>query len=181
MITHLLRCHLMMEPTAVASWRNLPSVHPVWKLLYPHTKGIMAINTLGRNDLIPDGGVADKVLSIGGGGQVTLMQKYYRSVTFDSYYIVDALKDRGVSELRKFYYKDDATLLWNAIEGFVGDIINIYYKNDKDVQQVSTCHPFLSFALGHKVINHQNHRMFKSNLVFQLHIATTRYAAHLHM
>ena len=138
MITHLLRCHLMMEPTAVASWRNLPSVHPVWKLLYPHTKGIMAINTLGRNELIPDGGVADKVLSIGGGGQVTLMQKYYRSVTFDSYYIVDALKDRGVSELRKFYYKDDATLLWNAIQGFVSDIIHIYYKHDKDVQQVST-------------------------------------------
>ena len=129
----------MMEPTAVASWRNLPSVHPVWKLLYPHTKGIMAINTLGRNELISEGGVADKVLSIGGGGHVTLMQKHYRSVTFDSYYIVDALKDRGVSELRKFYYKDDATLLWNAIQGFVGDIIDIYYTKDKDVQQVSIC------------------------------------------
>nr|AAY98506.1 11R-lipoxygenase [Gersemia fruticosa] len=135
MITHLLRCHLMMEPTAVSSWRNLPSVHPVWKLLYPHTKGIMAINTLGRNDLIPTGGAADKVLSIGGGGQVTLMQKHYRSVTFDSYDLVKDLRQRGVDGLRKFYYKDDALLLWNVIHQFVQDIIQIYYNDDDSVKK----------------------------------------------
>ncbi|XP_028397585.1 allene oxide synthase-lipoxygenase protein-like [Dendronephthya gigantea] len=134
MITHLLRCHLMMEPTAVSSWRNLPSVHPVWKLLYPHTKGILAINTLGRNELIPPGGVADKVLSIGGGGHVTLMQKHYRRVTFDSYDLVKNLTERGVKDLPKFYYKDDALLLWEAIRQLVEDIIHIYYKDDKSVK-----------------------------------------------
>ncbi|CAB4012276.1 allene oxide synthase-lipoxygenase -like [Paramuricea clavata] len=133
MISHLLRCHLMMEPTAVASWRNLSSVHPVWKLLYPHTKGIMAINTLGRNKLIPEGGAANKVLSIGGGGHVTLMQKYYRSVSFDSYDLVKDLTDRGVKYLRKFHYKNDALLLWNAIQQFVQDIIYIYYNDKKQV------------------------------------------------
>ena len=34
----------------------------------------MAINTLGRNELIPAGGVADQVLSIGGGGHIDLMK-----------------------------------------------------------------------------------------------------------
>ena len=135
MITHLLRCHLMMEPTAVASWRNLSSVHPVWKLLYSHTKGIMAINTLGRNALIPEGGAADQVLSIGGGGHVALMQKYYRSVTFDSYDLDKDLTERGVKDLRKFHYKNDALLLWDAIKKFVAEIIDIYYKNDRDVQK----------------------------------------------
>ena len=144
MITHLLRCHLMMEPTAVASWRNLPSVHPVWKLLYSHTKGIMAINTLGRNKLISDGGAADKVLSIGGGGQVTIMQKYYRSVTFDSYDLIKDLTERGIKDLRKFHYKNDALLLWDAIHQFVADIIHIYYKNDNDVQKVNIA---LSYAV----------------------------------
>ena len=137
MITHLLRCHLMMEPTAVASWRNLPSVHPVWKLLYPHTKGIMAINTLGRNDLIPAGGVADKVLSIGGGGHIDLMQKHYRSLTFDSYDLIKNLTDRGVMDLKKFDYKNDAVQLWDAIKNFVKEIIYIYYKNDNDVKKVN--------------------------------------------
>ena len=57
-----------MEPFAVASWRQLPSLHPVWKLLKPHIKGVMAINTVGRERLIPAGGVADHTLSLGGGG-----------------------------------------------------------------------------------------------------------------
>jgi arachidonate 5-lipoxygenase len=126
-----------MEPTAVASWRNLSSVHPVWKLLYPHTKGIMAINTLGRNYLISKGGAAHKVLSIGGGGQLTLLRKYYRSVSFDSYDLVKNLTERGVKDLRKFHYKNDALLLWNAIHQFVLDIIFIYYNNNKQVLEVS--------------------------------------------
>ena len=57
-----------MEPIAVATRRQLPSLHPLWKLLSPHLRGILAINTLGRETLIPVGGVADYVLSIGGGG-----------------------------------------------------------------------------------------------------------------
>lgn len=69
MITHLLRTHLFMEPVAVACRRQLPSLHPLWKLLAPHVRGVMAINTLGRERLIPAGGVADNTLSLGGGGK----------------------------------------------------------------------------------------------------------------
>ena len=58
-----------MEPFAVACWRQLPCLHPVWKLLKPHIKGIIAINTLGRERLIPAGGVVDNTLSVGGGGK----------------------------------------------------------------------------------------------------------------
>ena len=85
MVTHLLRCHLMMEPIAVGAWRQLPSLHPVWKLLSPHIKGIFAINTLGREKLIAPGGVADQILAVGGGGHITLMQRHYRDTTWDSY------------------------------------------------------------------------------------------------
>ena len=139
MITHLLRCHLMMEPISVASWRQLPSLHPVWKLLFPHIKGVMAINTLGRRLLISPGGVADKTLSVGGGGHVTLMQKYYRSITWGSYDLPKMLKERGVDDPEKlpnFYYRDDALNLWNAISEFVKDIIAAYYSSDDDVDQV---------------------------------------------
>lgn len=57
-----------MEPVAIASYRQLPTIHPLWKLLSPHIRGILAINTFGRGRLIADGGVADNTLSVGGGG-----------------------------------------------------------------------------------------------------------------
>ena len=139
MITHLMRTHLFMEPIAVATWRQLPSLHPIWKLLFPHIRGVMAINTLGRDRLIAKGGVADNTLSIGGGGHLTLMQKYYRSMTWESYDLPNVLKERGVDDpekLPKFYYRDDALSLWNAISEFVKEIISIYYDTDDAVIKV---------------------------------------------
>ena len=59
-----------MEPVAVASYRQLPTLHPLWKLLAPHIRGVLAINTLGRDRLIAEGGVADMTLTVGGGGNV---------------------------------------------------------------------------------------------------------------
>ena len=99
----------------------------------------MAINTLGRQKLIAEGGVADQALSIGGGGHVTLMQKYYRSITWGSYDLPKMLKERGVDDpekLPRFYYRDDALSLWNAISEFVKEILDLYYSSDDDVGKV---------------------------------------------
>jgi len=138
MITHLLRTHLFMEPIAVALRRQLPSLHPVWKLLLPHIRGILAINTLGRERLIPKGGVADHALSVGGGGHVHLMQKYYKSLTWSSYDLPEVLKERGVHEHDKlpgFHYRDDALKLWFIIKEYIVDILQIYYHSDEDVSK----------------------------------------------
>lgn len=85
MITHLLRCHLFMEPIAVACRRQLPSLHPLWKLLSPHVRGVIAINTLGRERLIPAGGVADNTLSLGGGGLLQRKDQSFLSIVWRSH------------------------------------------------------------------------------------------------
>ena len=79
MITHLLRTHLFMDPVALASRRQLPALHPLWKLLSPHVRGVLAINTLGRERLIPAGGVADNTLSLGGGGKANEVHIKYEN------------------------------------------------------------------------------------------------------
>jgi len=140
MITHLLRTHLFMEPISLASWRNLPSLHPVWKLLIPHVRGVLAINTLGRERLIPAGGVADNTLSLGGGGHIELMEKYYKNISWSSYDLPKVLKDRGVDDPEKlpgFYYRDDALRLWHAIKDYISKILSIYYHSDEDIEKDS--------------------------------------------
>lgn len=88
---HLLMTHLIMEPFAVSLYRNLPRVHPVFKLLVPHLRYTMAINTIGRKTLIGSGGLADKGLAIGKGGHIQLIQSktavdanYFLFATYES-------------------------------------------------------------------------------------------------
>ena len=138
MITHLLRTHLCMEPVALATYRNLPSLHPVYKLLLPHIRGVNAINTLGRDRLISPGGSADKTLAIGGAGHIALMKKWYKSMTWDMFDIPNLLKKRGVDDPEKlpgFHYREDATRLWNIISEFIHDLLSVYYHSDDDIKK----------------------------------------------
>ena len=56
----------------------------MFKLLYPHVYGILAIDTIGRKELIGTGGIVDKSLSLGGGGHVTFMGKCFKEVNIFS-------------------------------------------------------------------------------------------------
>lgn len=68
------------------------------------------------------------------------MKKYYKNMSWSSYDLPKVLKERGVidaSKLPGFHYRDDALRLWEAINGYVGDIVSIYYHSDKNIQRVS--------------------------------------------
>ena len=92
----------------MGAWRQLSSMHPIFKLLFPHMRSVMAINTLGRNELINKGGISDKTLSIGGGGHLQLLKKNYKSFKWSIFSIPDTLKERGVHDPEKlpnFHYR----------------------------------------------------------------------------
>ena len=68
----------------------------------------MAINTIGRNELIAKGGIVDKTLSIGGGGHVQLLENTYKNFKFEMLCLPQMLKDRGVDDPEKlpnYYYR----------------------------------------------------------------------------
>ncbi|XP_053730344.1 polyunsaturated fatty acid 5-lipoxygenase isoform X1 [Synchiropus splendidus] len=137
-ITHLLRTHLITELFAIAMYRQLPAVHPAFKLLIPHVRFTIAINTKAREELICERGLFDKANATGGGGHIQLIQRTMKTLTFRSLCFPDMIKSRNMEdqeELPKYFYRDDGYKVWEATKNFVSDVMCLYYTSDEKVQQ----------------------------------------------
>ena len=75
--THYLSCHAAMEAYSMATMRNLPDPHPIYKLLQPHFRYTMAINARARASLINKGGIIDRLFAIGGEGKVEVLKRSF--------------------------------------------------------------------------------------------------------
>lgn len=77
--------HLMMEPVALALLRNLPAVHPVYKLLIQHLKDIVAINAVYRQHVLPLDGALAEVLAVTKGVHLQYIAKLIAEKNFSSF------------------------------------------------------------------------------------------------
>ena len=117
--------------------RNLPDPHPIFKLLVPHTRYTMAINSRARATLINEGGTIDQIFGIGGAGKAELFRRVGKKYSVHISNIKRSTKERGVDipeELPGYYYRDDGFKLWDALEEYAGGIINEFYQSDDDVK-----------------------------------------------
>ncbi|XP_045426613.1 polyunsaturated fatty acid 5-lipoxygenase isoform X2 [Pipistrellus kuhlii] len=137
-ITHLLRTHLVSEVFGIAMYRQLPAVHPVFKLLVAHVRFTIAINTKAREQLICEYGLFDKANATGGGGHVQMVQKAMQELTYTSLCFPEAIKARGMDSTKDipyYFYRDDGLLVWEAIRAFTADVVGIYYESDQVVEE----------------------------------------------
>lgn len=137
---HLGQTHLVMEPIALATVRELAARHPVNVFLKPHFEFTMAINSLGDEVLINPGGAIDVILP---GTLESSLKLTETSVSdffnnFSNFALPTNLRQRGVDNpyiLRDFPYRDDGLLVWNALEDYVSKYIGIYYKSNRDIRE----------------------------------------------
>uniref|UniRef100_A0A3B4CNU0 Lipoxygenase domain-containing protein n=1 Tax=Pygocentrus nattereri TaxID=42514 RepID=A0A3B4CNU0_PYGNA len=125
---HLLRTHLIGEVFTVATMRNLPSCHPLFKLLLPHTRYTLQINVMARNRLISVDGFLFKMIAAS-------------SLTYSSLCLPDDIKERGLEKIPNYYYRDDGLELWNIM--FVFGFVSHYYS-DQDIQEDKELHAWLT-------------------------------------
>uniref|UniRef100_A0A8C1V148 Arachidonate 12-lipoxygenase n=1 Tax=Cyprinus carpio TaxID=7962 RepID=A0A8C1V148_CYPCA len=137
LLSHLLRTHLVVEVICVATLRQLPAVHPIYKLLAPHLRYTLEINCRGRTQLLSPDGIFKRVVSTGGDGLLILAQREYKVLTYRSLQPKFDFLDRGVTKLRDYFYRDHSLMLWDVIQNFVSGIVSLYYKSDLEVEQDS--------------------------------------------
>ncbi|CAK6984721.1 polyunsaturated fatty acid lipoxygenase ALOX15B-like [Scomber scombrus] len=146
---HLLRTHLLAEVFAVSLLRNLPMVHPLYKLLFPHVHFTLQINFLARHALISKDGVFTKFTASGGEGMKTILRNAQSSMTYSSLCIPDDITERGLDSLPNFYYRDDGLKLWDIIHRFVQGLLGNYYEDDAEVQKDSELQSWIQEIFEH--------------------------------
>uniref|UniRef100_A0A671WZW8 Arachidonate 15-lipoxygenase type B n=1 Tax=Sparus aurata TaxID=8175 RepID=A0A671WZW8_SPAAU len=146
---HLLRTHLLAEVFAVSLLRNVPMVHPLYKLLIPHTRYTLQINHLARLLLIAEKGVFTQFAASGGEGMIKILKRSLSSMTYSSLCIPDDIAERGLEDVPNFYYRDDGLRLWDIINRLVNGVLGHYYKNDDEVCQDSELQKWVQDIFEH--------------------------------
>ncbi|CAL9707939.1 unnamed protein product [Knipowitschia caucasica] len=146
---HLLRTHLLSEVFSVSLLRNFPRVHPLYKLLVPHTRYTLQINVLARERLISKDGALTLIGACGVEGMDTILQRALSSVTYSSLCVPDNIKERGVDSVPNYYYRDDALSVWNIVHRFVKGVITHYYKSDEEVRDDSELQAYIKEIFEH--------------------------------
>ncbi|XP_046901368.1 hydroperoxide isomerase ALOXE3-like [Hypomesus transpacificus] len=147
--THLLRTHLLCEVFAMATLRNLPPIHPLYKLLIPHYRYTFQINIQARNQLISENGIISKNAAIGGEGMNMFLQKAAAALTYSSLCLPEDIAARGLESIPNFYYRDDGQKLWNIIHSYVKGVVEFYYVCDSDVERDSELQKWIGDIFTH--------------------------------
>ena len=135
-ISRHLKTQLVIEAVALATLRNLPPVHPVFKLLLPHLRYTIGVNVLGRQSLYPSNdGLFTKLLAVGG-QHLELLKHGYTMFDLSDLHLPTDLESRGVDEedkLPNYHYRDDGSKIWHAINKYVRTVIYLHYWTSENL------------------------------------------------
>ncbi|KAG6479283.1 hypothetical protein ZIOFF_062746 [Zingiber officinale] len=144
LISHWLHTHAAVEPFIIAARRQLSSMHPIYKLLDPHFKDTMHINSLARSILLNAGGILERTMYLGKYA-MEISSAIYKSWRFrDQALPADLLKrnmavedDSVQSGVRlrfdDYPYAADGLDVWAAIDTWVTDYCAYFYRSDASV------------------------------------------------
>eukprot|EP00057_Strongylocentrotus_purpuratus_P008934 XP_011663408.1 PREDICTED: arachidonate 5-lipoxygenase [Strongylocentrotus purpuratus] len=135
--SHLGFTHVVGEAIVVATHQCLSPSHPVFRLLAPHFLYLIAINNRAIGQLVSPGGYVDKTMVIGRTGMFEIIKRTWCNWRLDVQgSLIGDLEDRGVLDpevLPNYHYRDDALLLWKAINDYCRVIISQYYDSAEQV------------------------------------------------
>ncbi|KAG4958874.1 hypothetical protein JHK87_035507 [Glycine soja] len=146
LVNHWLRTHCALEPFIIATNRQLSTMHPVYKLLHPHMRYTMEINSLAREVLICANGIIEISFSTNKYSMEISSVAYDQLWRFDLQALPNDLIHRGMAledpnapqglmlTIEDYPFANDGLLIWDAIKQWVTEYINHYYSNSSVVK-----------------------------------------------
>nr|CAB3445959.1 unnamed protein product [Digitaria exilis] len=143
LVSHWLRTHCCVEPYIIAANRQLSRLHPVYRLLHPHFRYTMEINSLARESLINAEGIIEDAFWPGKYSIELSAVAYGATWRFDTEALPNDLVKRGLAvrgedgelelTIKDYPYANDGLMVWNSVKQWVADYVKFYYKSDEAV------------------------------------------------
>ncbi|KAE8286829.1 Arachidonate 12-lipoxygenase, 12R-type [Larimichthys crocea] len=155
-VHHLMNTHFLAEVYTLATLRNFPVIHPLYKLLFPHFQDTLFVNTIGRKDLMERDQAPFRISSLGNDGMIELMRRSISEMTYSSLCLPENITARGLESIPNFYYRDDGLKLWNIINSFVRAVVEYYYPSDSEVCKDTELQEWISEIFTHGFLGNKD-------------------------
>ena len=134
--SHFAYTHAVMAPFAIVTARQLAENHPIALLLKPHFRFMLFDNDLGRTQFLQPGGPVDEFMAGSLAESLGFVAKVYEEWSVEKFTFPRLIKSRRTDDpeiLPHFPFRDDGMLIWNAVEKFVYEYLQLYYKTSQDL------------------------------------------------
>ena len=134
--SHFAYTHAVMAPFAIVTARQLAENHPIALLLKPHFRFMLFDNDLGRTQFLQAGGPVDEFMAGSLAESLGFVAKVYEEWSVEKFTFPRLIKSRRTDDpeiLPHFPFRDDGILIWNAVEKFVAEYLQLYYKTSQDI------------------------------------------------
>jgi hypothetical protein len=136
-VRHVINTHYVAaQAIAVLVHNHLPWHHPVARLLFPHAAGSLPSNWNANRNFMGSSKIGEQTYAFTWKGLQQLVPIAFKAFEWSEYNIPEVFGKRGALELieRKLYpYGEDALLIWNVLDKYVGDYLSQYYEEDADI------------------------------------------------
>ncbi|MCB9685410.1 MAG: hypothetical protein H6738_22460 [Alphaproteobacteria bacterium] len=135
-VTHFALCHQVMEGVILSAHRQLSEHHPLFVLISPHFRDTLITNDIAWSSLINPNGHMDRLQSPTLEASLTLARQELEAFRLlDGVPAIDGAA-RGIDDVDALPVcpsRDDALLIYAAIEAWVDGYVRLYYHRDADV------------------------------------------------